>query len=66
MEADSPHFLLVYDYRFWNPDTQRMEISKAPATLEAIRAGLGVPVIESGRKVPRSQVDPAGRLKAEQ
>jgi hypothetical protein len=38
-----------------------MVVSPQMATLESIRNGLGIPVIETGMKVKRSQVDEHGR-----
>jgi hypothetical protein len=54
-------FVMVYSYRFWDPDRNEMAVSKHMATLDAIKAGLGIPMPETGRKVPRSDVDPYGR-----
>jgi hypothetical protein len=61
MAQDVGVMVLVYDYRFWDSEAEAMARSKRPATLEAIHNGLGVAIIESGRKVPRSMVDTAGR-----
>jgi hypothetical protein len=55
-------FIVVYRYDYWDVDQNRMVSSQAEATLECIRDGLGIPVIESGRKVPRTAVDDRGRL----
>jgi hypothetical protein len=56
-------FTWVYKYRFWDEDRQANCVSEEMFTLEAIRAGLGVAIIESGRKVRLADVDEAGQLK---
>jgi hypothetical protein len=58
METES--HLVVYRYRYWSPDTNEMVESKRMATLDAIKKGLGVPVIESGTQVPVKSVDSSG------
>jgi hypothetical protein len=59
---DTQDFVVVYRYDYWDADENRMVTSQAEATLECIRNGLGIPVIQSGRKVPRTAVDDRGRL----
>ena len=54
----------VYRYRFWDPDLAKLRDSTHFFTLEAIRAGLGMAIIESGVKVALAEVDDHGRLKA--
>ena len=56
-------FTWVYKYRFWDEERQQNAVSEEMFTLEAIRSGLGVAVIESGRKVRLKEVDEAGQLK---
>jgi hypothetical protein len=56
-------FTWVYKYRYWNEDRQENAVSEEMFTLEAIRSGLGVAIIESGRKVRFNEVDEAGQLK---
>lgn len=56
----------VYKYRFWDAERNDSVISEEMYTLEAIRTGLGQPVIESGRKVPAEDVDASGQLKRRQ
>jgi hypothetical protein len=41
-----------------------MVISRERATLEAIKSGLGMPLTESGIKVPRAELDHLGRYLA--
>ena len=55
---------MVYSYRFWDEDRNQHVTSKWEATLEAIRSGLGEPIVESGRHVSRFALDPAGRVMA--
>ena len=52
--------IVVYRYRYWSPETNEMVESKRMATLDAIKKGLGVAIIESGTKVPVDRVDNAG------
>jgi hypothetical protein len=54
----------VYKYRYWDPDLGQLSTSPHYFTLEAIRAGLGMAIIESGMKVALAEVDDHGRLKA--
>jgi hypothetical protein len=62
---DDTAYVVVYRYRYWDPARQAMVVSDTRATLDAIRAGLGIPMTESGRKVPRTAVDPYGRCRIE-
>lgn len=52
----------VYRYRYWDPKSNEMVTAGREATLDAIRNGLGVPVIESGRKAAVSDLDAHGRV----
>jgi hypothetical protein len=54
----------VYRYRYWDPKSNEMVTAAREATLEAIKNGLGIPVIESGRKVTFSHLDRHGRVQA--
>lgn len=63
---DVEDFVVVYRYHYWDEDRHQMVVSKREATLQCIRDGLGIPVIESGRKVPRSALDEFGRVIATQ
>jgi len=56
-------FTWVYKYRYWDEERQENAVSDEMFTLEAIRSGLGVAIIESGRKVGVNDVDSAGQLK---
>jgi len=56
--------ILVYRYRFWDPARNALETSADFFTLEAIRAGLGMAIIESGMKVARVDVDEHGRFRS--
>jgi hypothetical protein len=60
--SDAMEFVVVYRYRYWDEDKREMVTSSSEATLPCIKDGLGVPILESGRKVPRSAVDNLGRL----
>lgn len=51
----------VYHYRFWNPRTNEMLRASRAATLDAIKSGLGVPIVDSGRKIPAGSIDEHGR-----
>jgi hypothetical protein len=61
--ADTAGYVLVYQYRHWNPSANVMEVSKDMATLDAIKSGLGIPMSETGLKVTRGQIDGAGRYR---
>lgn len=56
--------VMVYEFEFWDPDAQSMVRSRTPATLDAIRNGLGVPVISTGRRVSLSRINSQGRVRA--
>lgn len=56
--------VIVYQYTYWDAARGVMVKSNLWATAETIRNGLGVPILETGRKVPRRSIDAAGRLKA--
>ena len=56
-------FTWIYKYRYWDEERQENAVSDEMFTLEAIRAGLGVAIIESGRKVRLDEVDGFGQLK---
>ena len=61
--SDAKEFVVVvYHYRYWDEDQHQMVTSRSAATLPCIKDGLGIPIIESGRKVPRTAVDNLGRL----
>ena len=57
-------FVLVYKYRYWDPERNALETSSDFFTLEAIRAGLGMAISETGMKVAREEIDEHGRLKS--
>jgi len=52
----------VYRYRYWDPRWNEMVTATREATLDAIRNGLGVPIVESGRKAQLSDLDGHGRV----
>ena len=52
----------VYKYRYWDPKSNEMVTAGREATLDAIKNGLGIPVVESGRKVALSDLDRQGRV----
>lgn len=54
----------VYKYRYWDPDLNQLGTSEELFTMDAIRAGLGMAIIESGVKVSMSEVDEHGRLRS--
>jgi hypothetical protein len=56
-------WVLVFEYEYWDPETSTMRKADLPATLEAIRSGLGRPVLTSGRKVLAEWIDAGGMLK---
>jgi hypothetical protein len=56
-------WMLVYDYQFWDPRIGHMIVSETPATLEAIRSGLGMPLTHTGRRVAKSTLDSVGRVR---
>jgi hypothetical protein len=59
---DAEEFIVVYLYQYWDEDKHQMVTSTSAATLPCIKDGLGIPILESGRKVPRTAVDNLGRL----
>ena len=59
---DVEDFVVVYRYHYWDEDQHQMVISKWEATLQCIKDGLGIPAIETGRKVPRAALDAFGRV----
>jgi len=59
---DPEEFVFVYLYRYWDEDKHQMVTSSSAATLACIKDGLGIPILESGRKVLRTAVDNLGRL----
>ena len=56
-------FIWVYQYRYWDPDLNALATSQRFFTLDAIRDGLGMAIIESGMKVRIDQIDDRGQLK---
>ncbi len=56
-------FVWVYRYRYWDADRQEHADSRDLFTIDAIRAGLGIAIMESARRVRADQVDENGRLK---
>ena len=56
-------FTWIYKYRYWDADKQEQAISRDMFTMDAIRAGLGTAIIESGTKVRSDMVDNNGRHK---
>jgi len=54
----------VYKYRYWDPDQNQLAASEELFTMDAIRNGLGMAIIESGVKVSLSDVDEHGRLRS--
>lgn len=64
MERRKEASVWVYRYRFWDPASNEMVTASREATLDAIRNGLGVPLVESGRKVGVHAIDRQGRVKA--
>ena len=62
----SDHWVMVYDYEYWDPASEHMKISATPATLDAIKNGLGIPILASGRKVAADEIDATGRAPVHQ
>jgi hypothetical protein len=56
-------FTWVYKYRYWDEDRQENAMSEEAFTMDAIRSGLGVPVVESGQKVRTQDIDDSGRFR---
>jgi len=61
---DSGTWVLVYDYEYWDPKKECQVRAEGAATLEAIKNGLGQPILSSGRKVRFTHLDPSGRVLA--
>jgi len=57
----NPESVMVYDYEYWDPERSQMLRSLVPATLEAIKSGLGIPLLDTGRPVARTDLDGFGR-----
>jgi hypothetical protein len=57
-------FTWVYKYRYWDEERQKNAVSQDAFTMEAIRSGLGVPLVESGMRVRHQDVDDSGRFRA--
>ena len=57
-------FTWVYKYRYWDEERGENAVSQDSFTLDAIRSGLGVPILESGMKVRQENVDDSGRFHA--
>jgi hypothetical protein len=55
-------FTWVYKYRYWDADKQEQAVSRDMFTMDAIRAGLGTAIVESGTRVPSERVDENGRM----
>lgn len=60
---DRPEHATVYQYQYWDADTSQFVASTQEATLECIRCGLGIAIIESGRQVALCDLDEVGRVK---
>jgi hypothetical protein len=60
--SDTAGFVVVYRYHYWDEEQHQMVVSPREATLECIRNGLGIAIVESGRKVHFSQLDEHGRV----
>jgi hypothetical protein len=56
-------FVWVYKYRYWDAERQEQAVSRDMFTIDTIRTGLGVAIMESGMKVRLEEVDDHGRLK---
>lgn len=48
--------ILVYRYQYWNEKTDQPVVSDGYATIMAIRSGLGIPIISSGKWVPIAEL----------
>ena len=62
----SDELVWVYRYTFWDPEKDKLVNSDVWATMEAIKLGLGIPLTDSGRRVPRSSLDAVGRVRSTQ
>lgn len=56
-------FVDVFEYEYWDADEMELVRSDFAAPLEAIRNGLGQPLLATGRKVAYSQLDTSGRIR---
>ena len=54
----------VYRYRFWDSEREANVVSRDYFTIEAIRSGLGVPLMETAMKVRFADLDDSGRFHA--
>lgn len=48
--------ILVYRYQYWDEQTDQPVVSSGYATIMAIRSGLGIPIISSGKWVPIAEL----------
>lgn len=55
----------VYQYRYWDAAADTFVLSRDWATLDAIKNGLGIAVLETARKVPARMVKQNGHVDAE-
>lgn len=48
--------MLVYKYEFWDEAANKMRISEAYATFDAIMNGLGVPLLDTAMVAPNTEI----------
>jgi hypothetical protein len=63
-DSTTDGFVVVYHYHYWDEERRQMVVSQREATLQCIKDGLGIPIIESGRKVSLTELDGHGRVMA--
>jgi hypothetical protein len=57
MPESDPTKVLVYQYRYWDEQEKRFKDSHVSATIIAIRNGLGMPLLDTGKWVPQAEVE---------
>lgn len=53
----------VYQYKYWDNRREELVASDYAATLDAIKSGLGIPILTSGLKVHRHQLEQGRRIR---
>ncbi|MGZ5037814.1 MAG: hypothetical protein ACXWG1_12930 [Usitatibacter sp.] len=48
--------LMVYRYEYWDVSNACVRISDTYATLDAIMKGMGIPLLHTGKVMPRAEI----------
>jgi hypothetical protein len=55
MKRKSKH-MLVYQYEYWDEASNTLRISDTHATFDAIMKGLGVPLLQTAKVAPNTEI----------